>query len=255
MKDVLFAVESNIIIAPNTIQLKLVSEKKLEQIHCGQFLHLEVPAAGLLLRRPFCIAMFDDFSVTIIIAIIGKGTIELAKVRAGDKLHAILPIGNGYKLKREHKTVALIGGGVGVAPLLSVPKCYPGVRFYSILGFSNKEHVILKNEFELVSGVKICTDDGSCGFCGYPSDYLDKDIKIIKPDVILTCGPTPLLKAVARVSLKHNIPAFMSGESRMGCGVGACLVCTCAVKQSDESMKNVRACVDGPVFDLKDIIL
>ena len=90
---------------------------------------------------------------------------------------------------------------------------------------------------------------------GFPTQALEKDLKEINPDAILVCGPRPMLKATARFSLEHNIPAYASTEERMGCGVGACLVCACAVKQKDSGTVMKRACADGPVFGLEELVL
>lgn len=256
MKDILFTVDKIEFINDKNFKMVIRAPEKLPHIHCGQFLHLEVPTGGILLRRPICISNYDDYCITTYIVIVGKGTKELSKLKPGDKLRAILPIGNGYILEENHKKVVLIGGGVGIAPLITVPKSYPNVEYFTYLGFGTKSMVMMQDDFKAVSKeLTVCTDDGSYGKKGFPTDYLDADISRILPDVILTCGTTPMMKAVAAVSLKHNIKAYMSGESHMGCGVGACLVCTCAVKQPDGSIKNKRACVDGPVFSLDEIIL
>lgn len=252
MKDYQLTVKSNIMLCDDVFELTLESEEKLEKIRCGQFLHLEAP--GYLLRRPFCVHKYDDNSVTVIIAAVGVGTKRLMQAKPGDKLRAILPIGNGFTLTDEHKTVVLIGGGVGGAPLLGVPADYPDKKYYTFLGFPSRDRVMFADDFAQVSELTLCTDDGSTGYHGYPTEALSKVICDIKPDVILTCGNTAFMKAVAKVALKHNVKAYMSCESRMGCGVGACLVCACAVKKED-GVHNMRACVDGPVFDLEEIQL
>ena len=255
MKDVLFTVEKNREIAPETFELVLHSDEPLPPLRCGQFLHLEVPSDALLLRRPFCLCKYDAHTVTLIIAKVGKGTESLAKAAVGTPLKAIVPIGNGFTLQpQKHRTVVLIGGGVGVAPLLAVPKTYPFATYHAYLGYADKSRVLLADDFAAVAHTTVCTDDGSFGQKGYPTDALDADLPRLQADAILTCGSEPLLKAVARVAAKHKVPAYMSGEARMGCGVGACLVCTCGVRQADGSVANKRTCVDGPVFRLEDIV-
>ena len=255
MRDITFSVQSISFLTKDVFELKLFSKEVLPAMHAGQFVHIKVNDPSVGLRRPFCLYKFDANSVTLMIAVVGKGTEALARLKKGDKVLGIVPLGNGFKLSGQHQTVALIGGGIGCAPLLAVPSCYPGRTFNSYLGFCNKDQVMLQQEFEKVSHATVSTDDGSHGFKGYTSDAFLADYRAgFKPDVILTCGPLPMIKAVAKISLETGIPAYMSGETRMGCGVGACLVCTCAVRENGV-MKNKRACVDGPVFLVEDLAL
>lgn len=256
MKDLLFTIEENAHLNDNVYKLKLVSEKKIERCRCGQFINVEVKENGCLLRRPFCVYESGTNFVTIIVANVGKGSNWLVNAKIGEKIKGIVPIGRGFMLTKEHKKIALIGGGVGVAPLLSVTKDFADKEYYSFLGFANKDKVILENDFKNATKKTIVsTDDGSYGFKGYVTDaflhYLDE----FKPDVILTCGSNNMMKGVARVAKDKKIPAFMSSEARMACGVGACLVCACAIRQENGEILNKRGCVDGPVFALEDIIL
>lgn len=254
MKDCEFIIRKKRKLTERIIEFTLSSEEKLPSVHCGQFLHLKL-GGQFLLRRPFCIYKFDAHTVTIAVAVVGGGTRYMAELNEGDKLSAVMPIGNGFTLGDKHRKVVLLGGGVGCAPLATVPVTYPDKEYISYLGFANSNDIAFVDEFEKFGKAVTCTDDGSAGRKGYVTSVLAEDIDKIKPDVILTCGPTPMLKAAAKLSLETGIPAYMSGEQRMGCGVGACLVCTCAVKNPDGSVSNKRACVDGPVFNLEDIIL
>lgn len=257
MKDVVFNIDYNNEILQGVFEMKISSTDELPEIHCGQFIHMQVPNRNdLILRRPICVCKYDSKSITIIYAVVGKGTSGLAKMNKGEKISAIVPLGNGFKLEDKHKKVVLIGGGIGTAPLLSVKKSYPDRKIYTYLGFTTKNSIILEKDFKEISNeFNIFTDDGSYGIKGYPTDNLDAEIEKFKPDVILTCGSEALLKSVAKVSKNHNVPAYMTGESRMGCGVGACLVCTCQIRQADGSIENKRACVDGPIFSLEDLVL
>ena len=254
MKDCEFILRKKRNLTDNIIEFTLHSNEQLPPVHCGQFLHLKL-GGKFLLRRPFCIYKFDEHTVTVAVAVVGGGTRYMAELREGDKLSAVMPIGNGFTLESKHRKIVLLGGGVGCAPLATVPVSYPDREYISYLGFANKKSIAFTEEFNKFGQVVTCTDDGSFGRKGYVTGVLGEDIDKIKPDVILTCGPTPMLKAAAKLSLESGVPAYMSGESRMGCGVGACLVCTCAVKNPDGSVSNKRACVDGPVFNLEDIIL
>lgn len=253
MKDVLFSVAYNKELATGIHEIRLCAEEPLPAMHCGQFLHMEAPGVPTVLRRPFCLYKFDDRSVTIVVAAVGKGSAAVCAMKPGDRARAIVPIGNGYRLEPQHKRVALIGGGVGCAPLVSVGKCYPDVEFKTFIGFPDRASIFFREDFAAFSDVTVCTDDGSAGFKGFPTDAFERSG--FKADVILTCGPMSMVKAVARISAQTRIPAYMSGESHMGCGVGACLVCVCALRNADGTVSNKRACVDGPVFKVEDLVL
>ena len=254
MKDVKLKLTRKKTLSEGVLEFEFFSDEKLPQMHCGQFLHLRV-GGEFLLRRPFCLYKYGERSVTLIVAVVGGGTKRMSEMKEGEEVMAVLPIGNGFTLEDEHKKILLLGGGVGCAPLVSVPLTYPNKEYVSYIGFSTANAVMFEDEFSKFGSVTVCTDDGSTGRKGYVTDVLREDIEKIKPDVILTCGNTPMLKAAARLSAETKIPAYMSGETRMGCGVGACLVCACAVKEKNGTIVHKRACVDGPVFKLEDIIL
>lgn len=254
MKDYLTEVVSNKEIARNVFEMTLKNESgDFEKIHCGQFLHLEIP--GLLLRRPFGIYKFGGDVIAISYAVLGKGTKEMTSIQKGEKLKVTLPLGNGFWLENKHKKVVLLGGGMGCVPLAYVPETYPDRKFYAFLGFSDSSRVAFTEEFERRSETVICTDDGSLGIKGYPIAELEKKLSDIEPDVILACGPLPMLKSAKSFAAKYNIPTFVSMEERMGCGVGACLVCACRTRQRDGSLASRRVCADGPVFKAEEIEL
>lgn len=255
MKDIEFEVKSLKFLTKTVFELILISKEKLPAMRPGQFLNLKVNDSSLVLRRPFCLYKFDDFSVTLIIAIVGKGTEKLSLMQKGEKVKAVIPLGNGFTLTNKHKKVALIGGGVGCAPLLAVPAFNQNIEFRSYLGFTNKDNVMFEDDFKSVCETVVSTDDGSYGYKGYVTQAFLNDLSNFQPDVILTCGSENMIKAVAKISIEKKIPAYMSGESKMACGVGACLVCACKVKDKDGAIHHMRACADGPVFALEDIIL
>ena len=244
MKDIAFLIKSNLEIAENIFRMDLQASAKLPKIICGQFLNLEIAGRkDLILRRPFCICDFGTDWVSVVYAVLGKGTEALSKLKTGTAIKALLPLGNGFALTDKHKKVAIIGGGLGVAPLLSIQKCYPDKEYKVYLGFGSKKNVILEKEF---GNAVITTDDGLYGVKGYPTAVLEDNLnKGYRPDVILTCGNRNMTGAVAELAKKWGIPAFASAEERMACGVGACLVCVCKVDG-----KYARVCADGPVFEI-----
>ena len=247
MKDIAFLIKSNLNIAENIFRMDLQASAKLPKIICGQFLNLEIAGRDdLILRRPFCICDFGADSVSVVYAVLGKGTEALSKLKIGTPIKALLPLGNGFALTDKHKKVAIIGGGLGVAPLLSIQKCYPDKEYKVYLGFASKKNVILEKEFCKFGNAAITTDDGSYGIKGYPTVVLEADLNNgYKPDVILTCGSHNMMSAVAKLASKRKISTFASTEERMACGVGACLVCVCKVDG-----KYARVCADGPVFEI-----
>ncbi|MCL2847592.1 MAG: dihydroorotate dehydrogenase electron transfer subunit [Firmicutes bacterium] len=278
MQEYKFTINSKFILK-DVFELKLTCDEPLPSMIAGQFVHIKVPGDEVLLRRPFCLYRWDKKSISLLIQVVGKGTQRLAKLKKGDTVYGIMPIGNGFKLKPSHKKIALVGGGIGVAPLLMIPKSclgreqdtvkltenmivpvkqtIKGTEIRSYLGFTTKAKTILSTGFSSVSEkVIITTDDGTYGIKGYPTDALKADIEAgFIPDVILCCGNHNLTKAVQKICIEHNIEGYMSGEERMGCGVGACLVCTCAVKVGGGQAKHLRACVDGPVFNIAEVVL
>ncbi|MDR1093745.1 MAG: dihydroorotate dehydrogenase electron transfer subunit [Clostridiales bacterium] len=259
MKDIRFTVELNEKKAPGVYLMRLTCAEDVGPVLGGQFLQFEVPGRpDLSLRRPFCIYKREPHSVTLVYVAVGEGTRAMAEIRAGQRVNCLLPLGNGFVLPKAYKRVALVGGGVGGAPLLPVIGNYPDIEFHAYLGFGTAgAAAVLAGDFEgAACALNLFTDDGSAGVKGFPTAALDGDIeKGLQFDAVLTCGPAPLIKAVRAVAVKRGLDAFMSGENRMACGVGACLTCACAVRGADGKERNLRACVDGPVFDLKKVQL
>ena len=257
MVESLLTVIDNIRLCDGVYKLTLKAEL-FEDIICGQFINLEIPNRNdLLLRRPFAIMDYDNSkTITVCYKIAGTGTAELANLTGGEKINGTFPLGNGFKLSANHKTVILLGGGVGIFPLASVNKCYPDRKFHTLLGFKDKSSIILKDVFEKFSKeTLICTEDGSFGASGFVTDSLKRNIDRIKPDIILSCGPKAMYKPLKSVMKDYpEIPVLVSLEERMGCGIGACLVCTCAIEDKN-GIKNKRVCKDGPVFSLNEVVL
>lgn len=251
MKDYNLIIKSNKEIASKVFRMKLHAKESLPQFKGGQFLHLEVP--NRILRRPLGILEMDQNSLDIVYAVVGEGTFELSQLGEGTQLKAMLPLGNGFDLSQNYKKVALLGGGLGSVPLLPVTKTYQDIEFYSYMGFRSKDNVILYDEFKQSCKKTVyATEDGSFGEKGYALDVLLKDMKNIDFDAVLVCGPKPMMKAIKNARL--NVPVYVSLEERMGCGVGACLVCTCKIQKGND-VQNLRVCADGPVFLLDEVVL
>jgi len=211
----------------------------------GQFVHIKC-GEGNLLRRPISICDSRDGYLKIVFFAKGAGTKWLSERKSGF-LDLIGPLGTGFSL--EGRRILLVGGGVGVPPLLFTAREAIG-QVSAILGFGFERNVILKDNFrDVCDQVFITTADGSVGERGFVTDPLARELATGKYDGVLACGPTPMLRAVAKLAAEHNVPCQVSMEERMACGVGACLGCIVPM----ENGENLRACHDGPVFNATEV--
>lgn len=217
----------------------------------GQFVNI-LPQ-GHTLRRPISICDIDKEKGTIRIVFMakGEGTLKLADTPKGANLDMVGPLGHRFTVSDSSEKVIITGGGIGVPPLLPLARHY-GKNAVVILGFRSADAVILRQDFEATGAkVIVCTDDGTAGEHGMVTAPLSREITGVSR--VFSCGPIPMLKAIASVSEQNNVPCQVSLEERMGCGVGACLVCACKVKKNgDEHFGHV--CKDGPVFDSEEVI-
>ena len=214
----------------------------------GQFAHILVP--GKTLRRPISICDADKSCLRLVYQVKGEGTEILSQIKEGEYLDIIAPLGNGFDIK-EDKKYCFIGGGIGVPPMLYASKMKE--KPVVITGFRNKDLVILQSDFRKDNcELYLTTDDGTAGEKAFVTDVLKRKLSDI--DEVCACGPSPMLKAIAEICNDANVPCQISLEERMGCGIGACLVCACAVSKNDGTEDYVHVCKDGPVFDSKEVI-
>lgn len=257
MIEALGLVKDNIKLTEDIFTLKIETKEKLN-VRCGQFVNVSIPnRKDLILKRPFGIVNYTENTFDIAIQVRGEGTNELSKVKKGDKLNITVGLGNGFYLLEKEKKIALIGGGIGVFPLLSVKDTYKDREIYSFLGFRSKDNMCFTDDFEKTSKKTfISTDDGSFGEKGNAVASFIKHIDEIKPDVVLACGPKIMFKTLKKEMEKYpEIRTLISLEERMGCGVGACLVCTCKIYNKKGDTEHRRVCTDGPVFNIKEVNL
>ena len=218
----------------------------------GQFVHVKC-GEGLLLRRPIsvcsCQEDIPDDLLSIAFEVRGDGTRWLAQRQVGDKLDVLGLLGNGFPMKPEGRYL-LVGGGIGIPPMRGCAQYTQG-RSTAILGGRSKDKIILKHCFEEeCAKVMVATDDGSLGHHGFVDALVRQELEQDRGyDAVLACGPKPMLRNVAKAAEEFGVPCLVSMEERMGCGVGACLVCACDM--ADGSRKHV--CKDGPVFDAKEV--
>lgn len=224
----------------------------------GQFADIEIPGhAEMLLKRPFSIHAIDsdEKTVTLIYQIAGKGTEALAQTPEGILLHAILPIGKGFNICKSGINILLVGGGVGIAPLLPVTRYWPYKQYRACLGYRGKDFAYCIDDYEAAcDSVAIASDDGSIGQKGLVTDIVRREIDKLTPDVVLACGPTPMLKALKELLAPMGIAAQFSLEQRMACGFGACATCVCGIDKGDGRSYR-KVCTEGPVFDMNEVVL
>ncbi len=214
----------------------------------GQFVHIAIP--GMVLRRPISVCDVKDGCIRIVFRIKGDGTRTLSQAGVGDKLDLLAPLGSGFNIEKG-KAYAFVGGGIGVPPMLYSAK--RADKAYAVLGFANKDAVILDDDFKAAGcETVVTTDDGSFGLRGFVTDALKNVID--KIDGVCACGPEPMLKAVVALCGEHGKPCQVSLEERMGCGIGACLVCACKTKNKDGAEEYTHVCKRGPVFNAEEVV-
>lgn len=214
---------------------------------CGQFINVYTNNPSKLLPRPISICEIGKDAVRLVYRVTGEntGTAEFSKLTVCDNVRLLGPLGNGFPT--DSKSTMLIGGGIGVPPMLECAKNLT-VEKIAVLGFRDNE-TFLADEFKKYGKVYIATEDGSVGTRGNVLDVIEKHK--LEADRIFACGPTPMLRAVKKYALEKNIECFLSLEERMACGIGACLACTCKSGEVDNhsNVKNKRVCTEGPVFN------
>ena len=218
----------------------------------GQFLSMYTNDGSKLLPRPISICEINrtDGSLRVVYRVTGRhtGTELFSRMQEGDTIPVIGPLGNGFPYeKAQGKRAFLIGGGIGVPPILELAKQMKCDKKQIIIGYRDRE-TFLKDEFEQNGEVYISTEDGSVGTKGNVMDAIRENA--LGADIIYACGPTPMLRAVKAYAEENGIECYISLEERMACGIGACLACVCKSKEKDHhtNVNNKRICKDGPVF-------
>lgn len=254
-RDIVFKIKENIRIAPKTY--KIVLEGDTSAItNPGQFVNILIESK--FLRRPISVGDYSNGNhgmLTLFYDVVGEGTSQIAEMKAGERLTALTGLGNGFDLSIQTLRPALIGGGIGVAPLLALARqlVSMGKKPIAFLGFNAGKDVVLENELsELGVEVIVSTADGSRGVKGFVTDSYAEYISDAEhtengkiPDYYYACGPMPMLKALRNVM---KIPGELSLDERMGCGFGACMCCSVKTVTGPKSI-----CKDGPVFKSNEL--
>ena len=225
----------------------------------GQFISMYTTDESKLLPRPISICEIDKENgrLRVVYRVTGPktGTEEFSKLKAGDIIPVIGPLGNGFPYeKAEGKKVFLMGGGIGVPPILELAKQMDCEKKQIVVGYRDAQ-TFLKEEFEQNGELYISTEDGSVGTKGNVIDAIRAEK--LTAAIIYACGPTPMLKALKTYAMENGIECYISLEEKMACGIGACLGCVCHSKDIDEhsNVRNKRICKDGPVFRAEEVEL
>ncbi|MCM8795994.1 MAG: dihydroorotate dehydrogenase electron transfer subunit [Candidatus Omnitrophica bacterium] len=251
---------SHIRIKDKYFRLTLKAAKIAKVAKPGQFLNIKITDNyAPLLRRPFSIHGIENRNIEILYEVVGQGTQILSQRKPGEYLDIIGPLGNGFSYHSflgDYRLPILVAGGIGVAPLLFLAKRiisdYPKIYPLVLIGGQTEKEVLCSKDFRRFGcKVNIATDDGSCGFRGKVTDLLRHLLLTIdyRLSTIYACGPQLMLKEISYLSKEYNIPAEISLDEHMACGVGACLGC---VVKTKEGYKQV--CKDGPVFAAKEVL-
>ena len=236
----------------------------------GQFIHIKCNANdNPLLRRPISIHKIekDKGEIYILFQVKGKGTEILSERKIGEYLDVIGPIGKGFRLFSKSQKVMVIGGGIGIAPLLTIAEesVFKGKKVKVLIGAANKKLILGEKYFDVL-GIEVCiaTEDGSYQYKGLVTDLADKMISEWQPDQIFACGPRKMLQKLTQLVKNKNINCQVSLEEKMGCGIGACLGCVCKIKIMENNYieKTLeqgnyvykRVCMDGPVFQADEVM-
>lgn len=237
----------------NYVLLKLTCSAELPEMLPGQFAEIRVDGSSTtFLRRPISINFVDrkKNEVWFLIQLVGDGTKRLAEAKVGDTINVVLPLGNGFTMpEKGADKLLLIGGGVGTAPMLYLGEqlALNGCKPTFLLGARSSQDLLQLDQFAAYGEVYTTTEDGSHGEKGYVTQH--SILNKVAFEQIYTCGPKPMMMAVARYAKSHQINCEVSLENKMACGVGACL---CCVENTDEG--HLCVCNEGPVFNINKLL-
>lgn len=240
-------------IAPGIFSMWLKTEQIAQHAKAGQFISIYCEDGSRMLPRPISICEIDknDGALHLVYRVAGKGTQEFSEKNTGMELSVLGPLGNGFPLKS--KKAFLIGGGIGIPPILELAKqldCEKQI----VLGYRNSDMFLL-DAFKKYGSVYIATEDGSYGSKGNVLDAIREND--LEADIIYACGPTPMLRALKEYAAEKQMECWISMEEKMACGIGACLACVCKSKEVDAhtNVHNKRVCKEGPVFRAEEVEL
>ncbi|SHK16157.1 dihydroorotate oxidase B, electron transfer subunit [Hathewaya proteolytica DSM 3090] len=245
MKNLICSVEkvlSNENIIDNVYEIRIEGQFQSDS---GQFYMLKPVKSGILFGRPISVYDVQPNYISFLYQVVGQGTKDMSEMVKGDEMQILGPLGNGFDLNEIKGKVALVAGGIGIAPMVNLAKALKGtntIDFYA--GFRDCVYAVDEVE-KIVENIYVSTETGSKGHKGYiteilnPSDY----------DIVVSCGPLVMMKKVISMAKANKVPIIVSMENRMACGLGACLGCTCKTVKGNETV-----CKTGPIFRGEDLI-
>ncbi|MGN0376601.1 MAG: dihydroorotate dehydrogenase electron transfer subunit [Suilimivivens sp.] len=243
-------------IAPDIFDMRIATALA-KNAKAGQFIGVYPKDKSTLLPRPISICEVDKENETlrIVYRIAGKGTEEFSAYEAREEIEILGILGNGFPVEEgSGKRTVLMGGGIGIPPMVELAKELKeaGNDVIAIAGYRD-DRLFLKEDLEKYAGVYVATEDGSVGVQGNVLTVMEE--RSVQADVIMACGPMPMLRAIKKYAREKGIKAYISLEERMACGVGACLGCVCKTTKTDHHshVNNARICTDGPVFDADEV--
>ncbi len=236
-------------LAEGVFSLLIEKPQEMETVLPGHFFNLKCTKGDEpLLRRPISISFSNEKVIEFTVIQKGRGTALLSQLKEGDSLNLMGPLGNGYDLTLPVEHALVVGGGIGVAPQMELTRVLNEKGIYTkvLVGYRGEPYG-LDTYFNYTDDVEIASETSIFGYRGFVTDLVDKALTEEPFDMVYACGPQIMLEKVKEICDKHDIKVQLLMEERMACGVGACLVCTCAVEQNGE-IKNLRTCKEGPVF-------
>ncbi len=211
----------------------------------GQFYMIKGLNGDYLLPRPISVHEYQDGKIRLLYRVSGHGTDQISKLKANDDIQVLGPLGNGFNIELLNGRIAIVGGGIGIAPLLYLAKNIASQKPDIFLGY--KDHTFCVDSFRpYCNELTVVTEDGNTGQQGYVTDF----VNISDYDIVITCGPDVMMEKIIRAGQEKNVVVYASLEKRMACGVGACL--GCVVNTIDG---NKRVCKEGPVFSGRDLMV
>lgn len=241
MKNVILKIKENIKVGKDIYLMTLEGDTS-EIKNTGEFINITVP--NYYLRRPISVCDFTNNSVDILYKVLGRGTNDLKDLKKGQELDCLIGLGNGFDLTKTNNPL-LIGGGIGIAPLLALAKSFykSGIKPTLVYGARSKDDIVITDKLQKYTNLIICTDDGSLGFKGNVINCIKSSN--INFDYYYACGPLKMLEYLS----KEYPNGSLSLEARMGCGFGACMGCSIKTTNGPK-----RVCKEGPVFDASEVI-
>ena len=244
-------------LSPDAHLLVFESESLASSFVPGQFTMLRLPGKEPLLRRPYSFCDRLDSRFSLLVKEAGRGTSALARLRLGEVVDCLGPLGSRFTMPEPASTPVIVAGGVGIAPFVGFCRwlACSNKKALVLLGGRQKHDLYLREDFETFGMQVFCTtEDGTFGHTGRVTDLLPELLEKTKSARLYSCGPTGMLSNTAKIARRYLVPHEVSLERRMGCGMGCCLGCVVFVAENESPSQYVRSCTEGPVFDADSVV-